>query len=150
MRQLSLLERRHAVAVAALVVGLSFGMLCARDASSEPMAADGAPSGMVAFVGGGVCPPGWVHVSDLEGRAVVGTVTTEDVGVTVGTPFGDREERVHSHDYTVNVNLPAKFIAAANGPDGTVALAGVYSVTDVTDENAAGLPFFQMEACIKP
>lgn len=114
------------------------------------MVADGAPSGMVAFVAGGVCPPGWIHASNLEGRAIVGTVITEDVGIQVGTPFTDREERTHHHDYTIDINLPAKFVAASNGPDATAALAKLYSVADVTDENASELPFFQMEACVKP
>jgi hypothetical protein len=141
---------RHTKWLAALVLVSSFGMLRARDASSEPNVADGAPSGMVVFVGGGVCPPGWMHASDLEGRAIVGTVTKEDVGVDVGTPFGDREERVHSHDYTGTVQLTSKGIVAANGPENTIAAPGSYSIAGATTENATGLPFFQMEGCIKP
>jgi hypothetical protein len=150
MRHKKWLERRRAIVVLALVGGSSFGVLRARDASSEPMATDGAPSGMVAFVGGGVCPPGWVHVSELEGRAIVGTITKEDVGIDVGTPFGDREERVHLHKYTGAVTLAVKGIATLNGPNGSVAAAGTYSVAGSTMENDAGLPFFQMEGCIKP
>ncbi|MBK9265413.1 MAG: hypothetical protein IPM54_37210 [Polyangiaceae bacterium] len=150
MRQTKWLERRRAVAVAAVVVGMGFGMLHARDASSEPQAEDGAPSGMVAFVGGGDCPPGWLHASDIEGRAIVGTVIKEDVGVDVGTPFTAGEERVHEHAFTGAVNLPAKYITAVNGVAAGVALAGTFSVTGVTDKNADGLPFFQMEGCIKP
>jgi hypothetical protein len=114
------------------------------------MVTDGAPSGMVTFVAGGVCPPGWQHASELEGRVIVGTVIREDVGIEVGSPFTDREERVHHHDYTVDVNLPAKFLVASNGPEGTAASAKLYSVADVTDDNASELPFFQMEACVKP
>lgn len=150
MRQSKWFGHRSTVAVAALMVGASFGVFCIRDASSEPMVADGAPSGMVAFVAGGVCPPGWNHVSDLEGRALVGTVTTEDVGIEVGTPFTDGEKRVHHHDYTIDIDLGAKFLAASNAPTGTAASAKVYSVTDVTDDHASELPFFQMEACVKP
>lgn len=149
MPRLHLLKRRHTVAFTALVVGLSFGVLHARDASSEPSVIDGAPSGMVAFVRGGVCPPGWVPATDLEGRAVVGTVTKEDVGIDVGDPLGDGEVPAHHHDYTVDVNLPAKFLLAANAGE-PVTGAGLYSITDVTDESDTELPFFQMEACIKP
>jgi len=105
---------------------------------------------MVAFVGGGVCPPGWVHVSDLEGRAIVGTVTKEDVGITVGTAFGDREERAHRHDYTAKVTLGAKAIGSPNGANMSGAAAMTYSVAGMTEESDGGLPFFQMEGCIKP
>ena len=114
------------------------------------MVADGAPSGMVTFVGGGVCPPGWVHVSDLEGRAIVGTVTKEDVGIEVGTPLTDREERKHGHDYTANVTLAPKAIGSPNGVNLSGAASMKYTIQDKTEENGAGLPFFQMEGCIKP
>lgn len=125
-------------------------MLRTRDASSEPMVADGAPSGMVTFVGGGVCPPGWVHASDLEGRALVGTVNKEDVDVAVGTPFTDREERVHGHDYTAEITLAAKAIGSPNGVNLSGAASMTYTIQGMTEENGAGLPFFQMEGCIKP
>lgn len=105
---------------------------------------------MVAFVGGGDCPPGWLHASDIEGRAIVGTVIKEDVGVEVGTPFSAGEDRVHDHTFTGSVNLPAKYITAVNGAAAGVAHAGAYSVTGATNKNSAGLPFFQMEGCIKP
>lgn len=144
------LVRRRGVAIVALVVGVGFGLLRIRNASSEPMGVDGAPSGMVTFVGGGSCPPGWIHISDLEGKAIVGTVIKEDVGIDVGLPFTDREKRVHQHDYTVDINLPAKFLFGSNGPNDTAALAKLYSVTDVTAESASEVPFFQMEACVKP
>ena len=150
MRQRKWLDRRRVIAVVVLMGGSGFAMLRAPEASSEPMVVDGAPSGMVAFVGGGVCPPGWVHVSDLEGRAIVGTVTKEDVGITVGTAFGDREERAHRHDYTAKVTLGAKAIGSPNGANMSGAAAMTYSVADMTEEKAGGLPFFQMEGCVKP
>lgn len=125
-------------------------MLCSRNASSEPMVTDGAPSGMITFAAGGVCPAGWVHVSALEGRAIVGTVTEEDVGIAVGTPFTDREERVHDHHYTGSVTLAPKPVGVPLGFNGNVAEAGTYPIEGITGENDAGLPFFQMEACMKP
>ncbi len=150
MRQKEWLVHRRTVAVVALAVGASLGMLRTRNASSEPMVADGAPFGMVTFVGGGVCPPGWVRASDLEGRAIVGTVTKEDVGVEVGTAFTDREERVHQHQYTGSVTLAPKPVGVPLGVNTIVAAAGTYSIEGMTEKNDAGLPFFQMEGCLKP
>lgn len=149
MRQRKWLVRRRSVAVVALVAGAGFGVFRTRDAASEPKVTDGAPSGMVTFVGGGVCPPGWVHVSDIEGRAIVGTVTKEDVGIEVGTPFTDQENRVHKHQYMGSVTLAPKPVGAPNGANGSVAEAGKYSIEGTTEESNGGLPFFQMEGCIK-
>lgn len=150
MCQRKWLDRRRVIAVAVLIGGAGFALLRAPEASSEPMVVDGAPSGMVAFVGGGVCPPGWVHVSDLEGRAIVGTVTKEDVGITVGTPLGDREDRLHRHDYTAEIMLTAKGIGSPNGVNMSGAAAMTYPVVGMTAEKSGGLPFYQMEGCIKP
>jgi len=150
MRKTKWLERRSVVVVAALVLGSGFELLRARDASSEPMVTDGAPSGMVAFVGGGVCPPGWVKAEGIQGRAIVGTVIKEDVGVEVGTPLDDREDRLHLHNFTGTVTLVAKGIGAPDGANTNVAAPATYSLGGMTDEGAAGLPFFQMEGCVKP
>lgn len=150
MRQTDWLVHRRTIAVVALVVGASFGVFHIRDASSEPSVADGAPSGMVTFVGGGVCPPGWVHASELEGRTIVGTLTSERLGIDVGTPFTDREERVHDHHYTGSVVLDPKEVGVPIGLNGTVAAAGTYPIEGMAEESGGQLPFFQMEACIKP
>lgn len=155
MRQTSIFHwkrfaHRRAVVVAALVGGWCFGMLGARDASSEPMEADGAPSGMVTFFKDGGCPEGWVHAADLEGRAIVGTVVKEDVGIAVGLPFTDQETRAHFHGYTGRVTLPPKGIMTTVGPNGLAAGAGTYSVAGSTMDAGTELPFFQMEGCIKP
>ncbi|HRI70243.1 MAG TPA: hypothetical protein PK156_38695 [Polyangium sp.] len=150
MRQTKWLVHPRKAVIVAFVAGTSFGVLRSRDASSEPMVTDGAPSGMVTFAGGGVCPPGWVHMSDLEGRTVVGTVTKEDVGIDVGTPFADREDRVHHHHFTGSATIAPKAVSIPNGGNGIVAEAGMYSIEGTTEDGAGKLPFFQMEACIKP
>jgi hypothetical protein len=150
MLQSRWLGRRHAIAAAAILLSIGVGTLRAKNAASEPAVVDGAPSGMVTFVAGGVCPPGWVHLYDVEGRVVVGTVTKNDVGVTVGKPFGDREERLHKHDYEGAVELPKKNIAGANGGNNSGAGNGSYPVAGETSEDASGLPFVQMEGCVRP
>lgn len=155
MRQTSELQakwriHRRILAFVALVVGTHLGFAQIREASSEPMVEDGAPSGMVTFVGGGVCPPGWVHVTELEGRAIVGTVTKEDIGIDVGVPFTDQEERGHDHAYTGSITLGPKPTGVPIGPNGNVAKSGTYMLEGTTTETSGALPFFQMEGCIKP
>ncbi|MRG93832.1 hypothetical protein [Polyangium spumosum] len=141
-------QRWAAAAIAALV--LSFGFVKARRASGETPPDDGAPSGLVAFVAGGVCPEGWVTVYDVEGRVVVGAIYPEDVGLEVGTPFADREERLHEHAYSGEVTLVAKNIAAANGGNQSGAAAATYPLAGTTKEATSGLPFLQVAGCVKP
>jgi hypothetical protein len=139
---------RAAATIAALVLG--FGFMQTRRASGEVPPDDGAPSGMVAFVAGGACPPGWVAVYDVEGRVVVGAVYPEDVGLEVGTPLADREERMHEHTYSGEVTLVAKNIAGADGGNQNGAAAGTYPLAGTTTKVASGLPFMQIAGCVKP
>jgi hypothetical protein len=150
MLQARLHGHRHVVAAAAAILGVFVASSSARHAASEPMASDGAPSGMVAFVAGGVCPPGWVHIYDVEGRVAVGTVATAEVGLTVGLPYADREVRVHHHDYAGTIDLPKKNIAGANGGNESGAAANSYPIMGTTTDAHSGLPFVQMEGCVKP
>jgi hypothetical protein len=105
---------------------------------------------MVAFVAGGVCPPGWVHSFEVEGRVLVGTVDDTEIGETVGMPYADREERGHGHEYAGTVELPKKNIAGANGGNESGAEWGSYEVKGITADGNSSLPFVQMEGCVKP
>lgn len=134
----------------AILLAIASIAISQNEVTGEPMAEDGAPSGMVGFVAGGVCPPGWVHSFDLEGRILVGTVDKAEIGETVGSPFTDREVRVHHHDYTGTIDLPKKNIAGANGGNQSGAAWGTYSVMGATTDSESGLPFVQMEGCVKP
>ncbi|HRI63250.1 MAG TPA: hypothetical protein PK156_03410 [Polyangium sp.] len=133
-----------------IVVVLVIALLPRRDAASETMPADGAPSGMVAFVAGGVCPPGWVHSYEVEGRVFVGTVDDDEIGETVGMAYTDREERAHHHDYAGTIDLPKKNIAGANGGNESGAEWGAYEIMGTTGDTSSALPFVQMEGCVKP
>jgi len=150
MRERRSVERRWAAAtgIAALVLGIGF--VAAGRASGETPPDDGAPSGMVAFVAGGVCPPGWVTVYDVEGRVVVGAIYPEDVGLEVGTPLGDREERKHEHAYSGEVTLVAKNVAGSNGGNHSGAAAATYPLAGTTTKVGSGLPFYQIAGCVKP
>ena len=73
-----------------------------------------------------------------------------DVGLEVGTPFADREERLHEHAYSGEVTLVAKNIAASNGGNQNGAAAATYPLAGTTKKVASGLPFLQIAGCVKP
>jgi hypothetical protein len=136
---------------AAALVGLvlaSFGGV--RRAAGDPLPDDGAPSGTVAFFPGGACPAGWVPSPLAEGRLVVGVVDSATVGLKVGAPLADREDRTHQHTYTGTVDLPDKAIAAADGSNQQGAAAQTYTVMGTTTAQTSGLGFVQVQACEKP
>ncbi|MDI1476811.1 hypothetical protein [Polyangium sp. y55x31] len=132
-----------------LGLGLGLGLVASRSASGEPVEEDGVPPGMVAHVEGGVCPPGWAPAPNVEGRLVVAVAEGKDVGVQVGEPLGDREDRTHTHDYAGEIALPSKAIAAADGDNQAGAQAQTYTIAGTTDPGVSGLPFVQVMACVK-
>ncbi|UQA55290.1 hypothetical protein [Polyangium aurulentum] len=131
-------------------MAIGIGFLGARSASGDPAEDDGAPSGMVAFVQGGQCPVGWEPALLVEGRLVVGVDDGANVGVEVGEPLGDREDRAHAHAFSGELTLASKNIAAADGSNMTGAAAKAYPVAGTTAEETSGLPFVQVKACVKP
>jgi hypothetical protein len=43
------------------------------------------------------CPPGWTEFALARGRYIVGAVTIDGIGLTVGEALSDGEERIHDH-----------------------------------------------------
>jgi hypothetical protein len=132
-----------------LFLGLALGLVASRSASGGPAEDDGVPSGMVAHVTGGVCPVGWAPAANVEGRLVVAVAEGKDVGVQVGEPLGDRDDRTHEHAYAGSLALPAKAISAADGPNQTGAASLEYAIAGTTSPGVSGLPFVQVLACVK-
>lgn len=132
-----------------LGLGLGLGLVASRSASGEPAEDDGVPAGMVAHVEGGVCPPGWAPAPNVEGRLVVAVAEGKDVGVQVGEPLADREDRTHTHAYEGELALPSKSIAAGNGDNSSGAKAQTYGLSGTTSPGVSGLPFVQVMACVK-
>lgn len=131
-----------------LCVGLGIGLIATKQAAGESTD-DGVPSGMVAYISGGTCPAGWIAASNVEGRLVVAVSEGKDVGVQVGTPLGDQEDRQHSHAFKGDLALPAKSIAAADGANLEGAQAQTYALSGTTQMGPSGLPFVQVTACVK-
>ncbi len=121
-----------------------------RAKGDEPVVEPAAPRGMVAFFAGGACPPGWVPADEVEGRLVVGTTEPGAVGLAVGAPLGDREDRGHLHALTAAATLSSKEIVAVDGSNDDGAAARTYSVTGATSSQGSGLPFVQVRACARP
>jgi hypothetical protein len=121
-------------------------------APSPPAApADDAPRGMVAFVEGAACPPGWAPAALAAGRLLVGTDEATAVGHAVGTPFDAVEDRGHPHALSAaTVALPYKSISAADGGNQSGAASGAQALTGAVEAAPSGLPFIQLTACVSP
>lgn len=135
-------------ALALFGLGLVAWVALAGKAEGGPMD-DGVPSGTVAFFSGGACPAGWTTAATVQGRLVVGVVDGANVGVQVGTPLGDQEDRQHQHTYTGSVTLGSDDIAGADGPNQSGAAAQAYTVMGTTGMAPTGLPFVQVQPCVK-
>jgi len=127
---------------------LGIGLITTGKAAGE-ITDDGVPAGMVAHVSGGMCPAGWIPAANVEGRIVVAVADGKDVGVQVGMPLGDQEDREHTHAYKGNIALTAKSIAAADGANQEGAQAQSYMLSGTTNPGPSGLGFVQVTACVK-
>ncbi len=132
---------------------LGLGALPGRLATAETPGDDGVPSGTVAFFSfdgsGGNCPAGWVPAAQVQGRMVVGTTEAADVGVLVGAPLADQEDRAHVHAYQGTVQLPSRNVAGANGGNNQGAQSGDHALMGTSDASTSGLPFVQLLVCEK-
>lgn len=125
-------------------------VLLARPSTSAP-ADDGVPSGMVAyFAAGSGCPDGWQPAAEAQGRIAVAIVSSNNVGMRVGTPLVDQEDRTHTHSYTAVASIPSKSVSAADGSNDQAADSGGLGASGTTDEARTGLPFTQLIVCAKP
>ena len=107
------------------------------------------PSGLVAFFTSAACPDGWSAATSVAGRLVVGAATGTDVGVQVGAPLADKEDRSHTHGVLVSVQPPAKSVAGANGGNGQAADNGQAKGTGTSGAAPSGMPFVQWLVCQK-
>jgi hypothetical protein len=122
-------------------------------ATAETPVDDGVPAGTIAFFSfdgtGGNCPAGWVPAAEVRGRMVVGTGEPDQVGVLVGTPLTDQEDRTHIHPYEGTVHLPSRNIAGADGGNRNGAQSGDHVVSGNSENASSGLPFVQLLVCEK-
>jgi hypothetical protein len=133
---------------ALLLAVFSIALIGTRKASGESTD-DGVPAGMVTYISGGTCPAGWLPASNVEGRIIIAVSDGKDVGMQVGLPLADQEDRAHAHTYTGDLVLPSKSIAAADGPNFEGAQAQSYSIAGTTNSEPSGLPFVQVTTCVK-
>jgi hypothetical protein len=146
-----LMQRKRSVGrvLALFSLGVGTWLAFASQAQGGPMDDDGVPANTVAFFTGGACPAGWVTAANVQGRLVVAVADGAKGGMQVGTPLGDQEDRQHQHTYSASVALGSKDIAGADGSNDDGAAAQTYMVTGSTDQAATGLPFVQVQPCVK-
>ena len=143
-------RRAGGVAIVAVVVTGALVVTTRHNPHREPPVDDGVPSGTIAFFGTGTaCPNGWADATQVAGRAIVGATEPSAVGVTVGSPLGDREDRTHTHAFTGTLTLAPQGIAGANGGNNSGAAAGAYPIAGTSEPATSGLPFVQLRACVK-
>ena len=119
--------------------------------SGSAATGDGAPSGMVAyFASGSACPTGWVIADEVAGRMVVGVSDVNNIGLRVGTPLADQEDRAHMHSFTATTSIPSKNLAAADGSNNSAAQSGGVTSDGMAGAATTGLPFTQLIVCKKP
>jgi hypothetical protein len=141
-----------ALAGGSVVVGVA---LFSARAHGDPPAppSDGAPAGLVAFVSGSTCPPGWAPDVEAQGRLIVGAHPDEAasaVGSTVGSALADQENRVHAHAASASVTLSSKSISGANGSNDDGAQSKSYVFAADVKAGPSKLPFLQLLACKRP
>ncbi|MBI2392548.1 MAG: hypothetical protein HYV09_23385 [Deltaproteobacteria bacterium] len=143
--------RRLRVGVAAAIVAVGFvaASFGGKSARGDAPIDEDVPSGAIAFFAGGACPGGWAPADDTEGRAVVGVIDGPSVGVSVGAPLGDREDRTHVHPYSAPATLGGKGVLAFDGWNEDGAKAKTYTVAGSTSAKTSGLAFVQVQACAK-
>jgi hypothetical protein len=107
------------------------------------------PKGAMAFFATGPCPDGWIAAGYAEGRLVLAINDGIPVGLSVGQPLGDREDRTHAHAFTAGVTLDYRSISAADGGNNNGAAAQMYGMSGTSSAVSTGLPFFQLPACEK-
>ena len=110
---------------------------------------DAAPVGVVLFASGGECPAGFEPLAAARGRLLVGAELAGEVGLTVGTPLGDKEDRTHTHGVSLSVTLAYKSVSAADGGNHNGAENGTWTGGAQSPAEASGLGFIQRLACVK-
>jgi hypothetical protein len=129
-----------------LLAGLGIGLIGTRNAAGNNVD-DGVPAGMVAYISGGLCPTGWTPASNVEGRITIAVSDGKDLGVQVGTPLGDQEDRNHTHSYAGELELPAKSISASDGPNQEGAQAQTQLGVDIKGERTERVGAVKGDAC---
>ncbi len=105
------------------------------------------PDGAVAFHQGTSCPAGWQPLVDAQGRFLVGRTDGTQVGVTVGAPLAQGEDRTHTHGYATTVDIGSTGVAGLSGCCTDVGAAGTQSVGGTADAAHAGPPRIAQLAC---
>ncbi len=108
-----------------------------------------APLGLVAFYDATTsqCPTGWSRDTAADGRLLLSTTNAGLVGATKGVAFNPQEERMHTHTYTVQLNLGSHGLTATSGSFTQAAAGGTATSTGVTGFGFSNLPYMELVAC---
>ncbi len=142
-----------ALALAACAAGSSGGDTTGSEGSGTVPSArgDAIPAGAVSFFQTTVCPEGWAPHADAAGRVLLPAIGDVAPGTKVGeTPLESGEDRLHSHEISAEIELPAvSYAGIVGGGNAGVATAGKVAFAATTEPASTGLPYVQMLVCKK-
>jgi hypothetical protein len=111
---------------------------------------DALPIGAISLFNRKSCPSGWDPLVGAEGRTLVPTVGNQAPGASYGKPLDDGEDRQHTHNMPVTVNLPSvNYAGIAGEANHGVARAGNIPLTVTGSKAGLGLPYVQLLVCQK-
>lgn len=89
-----------AVAVATLMLAHAATAIVLQPAASQgaqPLETSGLVGGFATYFRSATCPDGWSELPEAQGRIIVSVTDASTSGLTLGTPLGDKEDRMHTH-----------------------------------------------------
>ncbi|HVK65542.1 MAG TPA: hypothetical protein VM694_13760 [Polyangium sp.] len=130
--------------------GTGSGAPIATGPDPQSLRGDALPTGAVSFFKRLACPEGWKPYEPAVGRTLVAASETLPSGEAVGEPLSSQEERMHSHELGVSVDIPAvSYVGAPGGGNSGVGQAGAVSFATTSEPASAELPYVQLLACKK-
>jgi hypothetical protein len=108
------------------------------------------PSRILAFHYAEACPSAWTKHVPAEGRLLVATTQSSEVGVSVGNPLLTVDIPGHLHDYAFNATIPnhSGITGLSSCCNETPAAAGQVELSGGTDATSIDLPLIAYPACL--
>lgn len=95
-----------------------------------------------------VCPSGWESYSEADGRLLVPMPTGAGQQVNNGLAPGAEPQHKHSFDASIELTSVSYVLVAGCG-NNCLARADRYPFNGITDPGGTGLPYVQLNVCIK-
>ena len=103
------------------------------------------PKGLIALFNSSSCPKGyWTDATIANGRFIVGTNTSADIGTLFGAPLFDREDRIHRH---LLLSVIETALRGHKYRDTVISLTEDVWISGIVPPTTSGYPFLQLRMC---